>query len=61
MAELRFERGRAGVDTRGVAKVIRATRSVNQLSENLGFFRERIAPEAVDHLAGGVDLRARRS
>jgi Escherichia/Staphylococcus phage prohead protease len=48
------------IETRGLARVIRGYAIVFQrLSENLGFFREQIAPEAVDRtLKEGVDLRA---
>jgi HK97 family phage prohead protease len=48
------------VDTRGMAKIIRGYAIVfDRLSENLGFFREKIAPAAVDRtLKEGVDLRA---
>jgi HK97 family phage prohead protease len=53
LAELRVEH-------RGVAPLIRGYAIVfNRLSEVLGFFREQIAPEAVDRtFKEGVDLRA---
>jgi HK97 family phage prohead protease len=48
------------VEMQGVGKIIRGHAIVtNRLSEVLGFFRERIAPEAlVRTLKEGVDLRA---
>jgi HK97 family phage prohead protease len=48
------------VESRGLARVIRGYAIVfDQLSENLGGFREVIKPEAVDRtLKDGVDLRA---
>lgn len=54
------EAGELRVETRGMAKLIRGYAVVfKRLSENLGFFREQIAPEAVDRtLKEGVDLRA---
>jgi HK97 family phage prohead protease len=52
--------GELRVESRGVARVIRGYAIVfDRLSENLGGFREIIAPEAVDRtLKEGVDLRA---
>lgn len=52
--------GEITVETRGVAKIIRGYAIVfNRLSENLGFFREQIAPEAMDRtLSDHIDLRA---
>src|SRR5262245_16087385 len=52
--------GEIGLETRGLAKFIRGYAIVfDQLSGNLGFFREKIASEAVDRtLREGIDLRA---
>lgn len=52
--------GELRVDARGRAPVIRGYAIVfDSLSENLGGFRERIAPSAVDRtLKDGIDLRA---
>jgi len=52
--------GEIGIETRGLTRIIRGYAIVfNRLSENLGFFREQIAPEAVDRtLKERVDLRA---
>ena len=52
--------GELRVESRGVARVIKGHAIVfNSLSENLGGFREKIDPAAVDRtLADGIDLRA---
>lgn len=52
--------GELRVESRGVARVIKGHAIVfESLSENLGGFREKIAPEAVDRtLKDGIDLRA---
>lgn len=52
--------GEIRVEARGLGKLIRGYPIVfNRLSENLGGFRERIAPEAMDRtLKEGVDIRA---
>ena len=52
--------GELRVEARGLTRVIRGYPIVfNRLSENLGGFRERILPEAMDRtLREGVDLRA---
>jgi len=54
------EIGDLRIESRGVARVIRRHAIVfDKLSENLGGFREMIAPSAVDRtLQDGVDLRA---
>jgi uncharacterized protein len=52
--------GEIGIETRGLARIIRGYAIVfDRLSENLGGFRESIAPSAVDRtLKDGIDLRA---
>jgi HK97 family phage prohead protease len=52
--------GEIGIETRGLSKLIRGYAIVfDRLSENLGGFVERIAPEAVDRtISERVDLRA---
>lgn len=52
--------GEVGIETRGLSRIIRGYAIVfDQLSENLGGFRERIAPAAIDRtLNDRVDLRA---
>lgn len=52
--------GEIRVESRGLTKLIRGYPIVfNRLSEDLGGFRERIAPEAMDRtLKEGTDLRA---
>lgn len=54
------EIGDLRIESRGVARVIRGHAIVfDRLSENLGGFREMIAPTAVDRtLQDGIDLRA---
>jgi len=54
------ELGDLRVESRGVSRVIRGHAIVfDKLSENLGGFREKIAPSAVDRtLQDGIDLRA---
>lgn len=49
-----------GIEARGVSRVIRGYAIVfNRLSENLGGFREQVAPAAIDRtLQDGIDLRA---
>jgi HK97 family phage prohead protease len=55
-----IDSGELRVESLGVAPLIRGYAVVfNRLSASLGFFREQIAPEAVNRtLAEGVDLRA---
>src|SRR5262245_11141490 len=52
--------GEIRIDTRGMSRLISGFAIVfNRLSENLGGFREKIAPEAMDRtLRDGIDLRA---
>jgi len=52
--------GEIGIETRGLQRIIRGYAIVfDRLSENLGGFRERIAPGAIDRtLSDGIDLRA---
>jgi HK97 family phage prohead protease len=52
--------GEIRVETRGLSKLIRGYPIVfNRLSENLGGFREKVIPEAIDRtLRDGIDLRA---
>ena len=52
--------GEMGIETRGLERVIQGVAIVfNRLSENLGGFREKIDPSAIDRtLKDGVDLRA---
>jgi HK97 family phage prohead protease len=52
--------GEIGLETRGLAKIIKGYAIVfDRLSENLGGFKERIAPSAVDRtMTERIDLRA---